>query len=68
MSSWAACKAAGRDETHRQGVHGSARERQLLESAGRASETDCISQTTRDTETTQTGPVETPDVNRTRRR
>lgn len=63
MSSWAECKAAGRDETHREGAHGSARARQLLESAGGASETvtsyrDCITQTARGTETTQTGPVD----------
>ena len=60
MSSWAACKATGRDKTHREGVHGSARARQRLESAGRTSETgtgyrDCIAQTARDTETMKPG-------------
>ena len=60
MSSWAVCKATGRDKTHREGVHGSARARQWLESAGRASETgtgyrDCIAQTARDTETMKPG-------------
>lgn len=63
MRSWAACGAAGRDETQREGVPRSTRACQLPESAGRARETvagyrDCNAQTARDTETTQTRPVD----------